>query len=368
MLPDLTMHFKSTNKLTESICLVHFNKTPGGIEVLLPGIVRAFSERVFNVFVIRPSDGLSVYENINCNVTYGSRINLKAIFKLILFARRNRLSVFHVFNIWPIFLLTLRLAGVRGVVYSIHGTIYWHNWIEKTVLKLIWHLAVDSERHLFTSNSDYSGRVFNEKVYPGIKPILLYNYFDLDRFNHDTLSGRPNNISKIIYAGRLAAGKGLEKWIKTAVEIHRCFPDIGFDIYGSGRLTGPVKQQIEKSGASGYIIIRGHRKDIENAYREADLLLFLSEYESFGNVVVESILCGTPVLVLDIPSMREIFRDFPEFILRTDDSLAEQIRDRLSQIEDLRDLALKARRQFGRRFSMEAHIKTLDEIYRTFDG
>lgn len=353
--------------MERSICLVHFNKTPGGIELLLPGIIRAFREGFFHVFVIRPSDGLSVYENINCNVTYGSKSNLKAIFRLLLFARRYRQSVFHVFNIGPLFLLTLRLAGVRGVVYSIHGTVYWHNRVEKTALKLIWHLAIDSERHLFTSNSDHSGRIFSEKISSRIKPILLYNYFDLERFNHETLTDRPNSLRKIIYAGRLAAGKGLEKWIKTAVEIHRGFPDICFEIYGGGRLEGSVKQQIEESGASDYIMIRGHRKDIENAYREADLLLFFSEYESFGNVVVESILCGTPVLVLDIPSMREIFRDFPEFILRNDDSLTDQVLPLLRQIEDLRRLASKARLQFRKRFSREAHIRTLAEIYRTFD-
>ena len=41
----------------------------------------------------------------------------------------------------------------------------------------------------------------------------------------------------------------------------------------------------------------GYRNDIENAYRAADFTVMASHYEPFGLVGVESILCGTPVLL-----------------------------------------------------------------------
>ena len=41
----------------------------------------------------------------------------------------------------------------------------------------------------------------------------------------------------------------------------------------------------------------GYRTDIENAYRAADFTVMASHYEPFGLVGVESILCGTPVLL-----------------------------------------------------------------------
>lgn len=353
--------------MERSICLVHFNKTPGGIELLLPGIIRAFSQRVFHIFVIRPSKGPSVYENMGCDITFGSKSNMKAMLRLFRFARQHRRSVFHMFNVGPIFLLTIRLAGVSRVVYSIRGTVYWHNWFERVVLKSIWRMAIDSGRHIFTSNSEYSGKVFNQKILSTINCILLYNYCDSGRFKINSVSEDQEGIRKIIYVGRLTEGKGLEKWIRVALEIHRDFPAISFEIYGSGRLEDMLKLQIEESGASEYISIPGHRKDVENVYRDADLLLFLSERESFGNVAVESILCGTPVLVSDIPSMREIFRDYPEFILRKDISVTDQIRVSLQKIKDLKDRTIEVRRQFEQRFSMDSHIKTLADIYGRFD-
>jgi len=353
--------------MERSICLVHFNKTPGGIELLLPGIIRSFSSREFHIFVIRPSEGPSVYENLDCEITFGSRSNSKAIWRLIRFARQNKRSVFHLFNVGPLFLLTIRLAGVSRVVYSIRGTVYWHNRVERVVLKSIWRMAIDSGRHIFTSNSEYSGNVFNENIDSKVNCRLLYNYCDSGRFKIKSESEDPRGTSKIIYVGRLTAGKGLEEWLRVAVELHPDFPAICFEIYGSGRLEEMLKLHIEEKGASSYISMHGHRNDIENVYRDADLLLFLSERESFGNVAVESILCGTPVLVSDIPSMREIFMDYPEFILRKDTSITEQIRISLQKIKDLKTRTLDARHQFEQRFSMDSHVKTLAEIYRRFD-
>ena len=41
----------------------------------------------------------------------------------------------------------------------------------------------------------------------------------------------------------------------------------------------------------------GYRTDIENVYRAADFTVMASHYEPFGLVGVESVLCGTPVLL-----------------------------------------------------------------------
>ena len=43
----------------------------------------------------------------------------------------------------------------------------------------------------------------------------------------------------------------------------------------------------------------GYRSDIEDVYRAVDFTILASTYEPFGLVGVESVLCGTPVLVAD---------------------------------------------------------------------
>ena len=95
-------------------------------------------------------------------------------------------------------------------------------------------------------------------------------------------------------------------------------------------------------------------------------MLFISEYESFGNVVVESILCGTPVVVSDIPSFREIFENFPEFLLTSPESLEESVIKKINQLDHLNYLVPKAKEEFSRRFSFEKHINRLKAIYASF--
>ena len=52
----------------------------------------------------------------------------------------------------------------------------------------------------------------------------------------------------------------------------------------------------------------GYRSDIENAYRAADFTVMASQYEPFGLVGVESVLCGTPVLLAEGVGCAEVIR------------------------------------------------------------
>jgi glycosyltransferase involved in cell wall biosynthesis len=52
----------------------------------------------------------------------------------------------------------------------------------------------------------------------------------------------------------------------------------------------------------------GYRADIENVYRAVDFTVMASLYEPFGLVGVESVLCGTPVLLADNAGCAEVIR------------------------------------------------------------
>lgn len=347
------------------INLVHFYVLPGGIELLLPGIVKASRPMEFSAFVIRPpsNKSLSVYNTTDIAITYGSRSNISASVKLARYAKLHRQEIFHVFNIGPLFLLVLRISGVKRLIYSVHGTVYWHSRIEKWLLKILWWMAIDRKRHLFTANSFYSSKIFREKINQGVKCEVLYNYMDTGRFGYKgDISGHHKPI-RIIYAGRLSRGKGLEKWIEVATGLHGLMPEMEFEVYGEGELQETLCQRISDLDAGGYIKLRGYRADIENAFRESDLLLFLSEFESFGNVVVESIMCGTPVLTTDIPSLREIFDDFPEFILNSHPPSADEIARKLDQYPLLARKTAEAAVIFRDRFSMNRHLEKLKVLY-----
>ncbi|TMH14389.1 MAG: glycosyltransferase family 4 protein [Betaproteobacteria bacterium] len=53
----------------------------------------------------------------------------------------------------------------------------------------------------------------------------------------------------------------------------------------------------------------GYRSDIEDVYRAADFTVIASRFEPFGLVGVESVLCGTPIVVADNVGCAEVVRD-----------------------------------------------------------
>jgi glycosyltransferase involved in cell wall biosynthesis len=219
-----------------------------------------------------------------------------------------------------------------------------------------------SEKVTITANSEYSRNQFFEKINPRVNIRVLYNPIDFYRFSPLADNEEKDEIF-IIYTGRLEPGKNLQKWVEIASYIHADMPNTRFEIYGEGSLRAILQKQITIMKAGSYIQLYGHRRDIENAYRKADIFLFLSEYESFGNVVVECILSGTPVIALPIPVMKEIFRDYPQFVLSDSDNLKEQVLFKLLQLCELKKLARCARESFLKRFSVEQHIRSLQGIY-----
>lgn len=346
------------------VIFVHYSSLPGGIEVILPQVIAHFKEYHFSAFVIRPSaqGKPDVYAGKEISVRYGSESNLRAVFRLFKFARANSENIFHVFNIGPFFLLALRIAGVRHLIYSIHGTQYWKNGWQKFILKNLWRFAIRKDYQI-TSNSVFSGKIFRREVFSGNNISLLYNPVDGTLFK--PLEGRIRKPvpSRIIYCGRLDEGKNLDGWIRVAVEILKEFPQTVFEIYGDGPAIDSVRNSIDTSGHGSNIFLRGYTANPERVFREADLMLFLSRYESFGNVVVESILCGTPVIAGDIPSMREIFRNYPEFLVSMDTNVAEAVIQKLREGDLLNRKCEEARQEFLERFSPDKHFEKLNALY-----
>ncbi|MBI1781449.1 MAG: glycosyltransferase [Sphingobacteriales bacterium] len=347
----------------KKIHFVHYDAGPGGMEVLLPVIIKELTQFDFSVYLLRSEKpGVSVYQGMTIPVQYGDDNNLKAFIKAFSYARKYRNEIFHVYNIGPFFLLLFKLAGVKHIVYSIHGTVYWKSELKKYIFKAVWKLALN-KRIVFIANSEHSKNEFFKKVSERYAMQVIYNPVDANRFKENKTI-RTDNTINIIYAGRLANGKNLYKWIDIALKVHLQFPQTAFNIYGDGALKSEISDYVLHHKAEDYIHLPGFKKDVEQVYQEADVLLFLSEYESFGNVVVESILSGTPVIVSPIPSMKEIFRDYPQFLLSDDIQKWEiEVNDKIAQLETLKKLAAQASKNFAERFGVSQHMNALAEIY-----
>jgi glycosyltransferase involved in cell wall biosynthesis len=94
----------------------------------------------------------------------------------------------------------------------------------------------------------------------------------------------------VAYVGRLAVEKGLE----TLVAVSRALPDVRFLVVGDGPYAATVRQQTHAT-FTGFLT----GTDLADAYRAADLFLFPSVTDTFGNVLLEAMASGLPLVVTE---------------------------------------------------------------------
>jgi glycosyltransferase involved in cell wall biosynthesis len=113
-----------------------------------------------------------------------------------------------------------------------------------------------------------------------------------------------------IAVGRYNNAKGYEYLIEAWKTVHQKHPDWIINIYGSGEQKDYVKKLIERNALQDTIIMNEPTDDIMNRYLESSICVVSSRYEGFSMVILESMICGVPVVSFDCPhGPRNIIRN-----------------------------------------------------------
>lgn len=154
----------------------------------------------------------------------------------------------------------------------------------------------------------HSGRMRDEAVrWHGIDPgkiALLYPPVDGARFapvdaaRRDALRrelGLPADRAVFLLASTGHKRKGLDRLV---------------EVFSQTRLPATlVVAGRAMQGSAPNVRHLGYRADLENVYRAVDFTVLASVYEPFGLVGVESVLCGTPVLLAEGAGCAEVIRE-----------------------------------------------------------
>lgn len=109
-------------------------------------------------------------------------------------------------------------------------------------------------------------------------------------------------------------------------------------ILGEGSRRPLLEDVIQKKGLQGRVLLPGFRAETTPWYQHADLFVLSSNHEGFGNVLVESLESGVPVVSTDCPSgPREILCEgkYGELVPVNDpDALALAMTETLSKVPD----------------------------------
>lgn len=158
--------------------------------------------------------------------------------------------------------------------------------------------------------------VQSEFPLPWLKPkeiCTIYNPFDISEIQRLSHCQETTTLNEpyILHIGRLSVQKRHDRLFEAFKAL-----ETDHKLVLLTRKTKKLQKLINKFELSERVIIAGFQNNPFAWMRNADLLALSSDFEGFGNVLVESLFCGTPVATTNCnhgPS--EILSDFhPEWI------------------------------------------------------
>jgi len=111
----------------------------------------------------------------------------------------------------------------------------------------------------------------------------------------------PAGGSRILAAGRLTEQKNHALLLRAFARLREERP-ASLVILGEGALRAPLAALAETLGIARDVAMPGFVLDTAPYYASADLFVLSSDYEGFGNVLVEAMRFGVPVVSTDCPA------------------------------------------------------------------
>ncbi len=183
------------------------------------------------------------------------------------------------------------------------------------------------------------------------EPTVIYNPYMIDEIKHLAHMEVEHLPEKdyIIHVGRFIAAHKRQDILVEAFDRIKDEVDVDLVFVGSGEFENDVKAMVKEKGIDGRVHFLGWQKNPYPLIRNAKALVLCSQYEGFGGVLVESIVCGTiPVSTNCDYGPSEI--------------LVDELRDFLIPVNDVEQLAEKIVLALNTKMDFD------EEYYRKFEA
>jgi glycosyltransferase involved in cell wall biosynthesis len=146
---------------------------------------------------------------------------------------------------------------------------------------------------------------------------LIPNGIDIDRFTLGAGSkqsfGLPENKLIVLMVSALIPSKR----VQIGIEALKNLPDAHLVVAGDGPLRETIDAAANELLPGRFTRLNVASENMPTLYKSADVFLHLSKDESFGNVFLEAMASGLPIVGHDTPRLRWIVGD-DEYLLDTD--------------------------------------------------
>ena len=205
-------------------------------------------------------------------------------------------------------------------------------------------------------------------------PVVIPNPVDYDIFRPDvdgrecrrTLGLSPDE-HMVLLVGRIVPHKGIEYLVEAAQYVDNA----KFVIGGEGPSLGAVRRVARVFGVQEKVIFAGRvpRAKLPEYYAACDVAVLpsVSRLEAFGIAALEAMSTGKPVVVSDMPGIREVIANGVEGLLcepLNAEDLAAKVNTLLADQAMREKMGMAGRRKVLEKFGIKSVVDSLESVYR----
>lgn len=212
----------------------------------------------------------------------------------------------------------------------------------------LWYLlrSIHNQAHLNLAPSEYTRKELQANNFHRVKvwsrgvDTELFHPAKRDDSMRARLSGGCVDVPLLLYAGRLSSEKRIS-WLRSVM---LSYPHARLAIVGDG----PQRTELENTFSGMNVHFTGFLRgeDLSKAYASSDLFVFPSANETFGNVVLEAMASGLPVVVPNSGGVVDFVMNEKNglfFDSENLENLVEQVGRLISHVELRQMIAAQAR-------------------------
>lgn len=330
-------------KSPKKILFVVYNLSFGGAERVLLNLLKKLDRDLFKPTVAVIGDGNDYKEDmpddvkvfhLNRRSCYDPRV-LYRIWSIIRTEKIDTMVSFITRSSAGLFVIKVFLRKPVTIILTIHGHLSRFikgddslkgkskSSLNKLLIKIFYPMA----NKLVAVSSGVKEDLFLNFGIPKEKTVVIGNPVDLDRIHGGAKDELKDlyfleDLPVIISCGRLASVKNYSLLLR-AMKIVMQEVDLKLVLIGDGRELNKLTQLSEEINISKDVSFLGYKSNPFKYISRADIFVLPSDNEGFGNVIVESMACGTPVISTRTVGAEEIITDGLNGILTAIDDVNE---------------------------------------------